>query len=292
MDISKDLFSPSHIRKILEKHSLALTNRFGQNFLINQNIARRILEYADLNQKDSVLEIGPGLGTLTFFIADLTQTVLAIEIDRGLARYLKDTAEECGLKNIFILGGDFLKIDPGAVYNFSTPEKVISNFPFNIALKAILRILEEYASVRWITGTVQQEIAERIVAKPGQKNYSYVSVYLQFLTNVTVMDKHISPKNFIPPPEVESSIIKVERVKSELPVGKRVFKRIVKASFRNRRKSLLNNLLALDSRMRKEEVEDLIRTHVRDVRVRAENLSVHEFVRLARELQKFFGTQS
>ncbi|KPJ80353.1 MAG: hypothetical protein AMS17_20595 [Spirochaetes bacterium DG_61] len=263
MDISKDLFSPSYIRKILEKHSLSLTNRFGQNFLVNQNIARRILEYADLNKKDSVLEIGPGLGTLTFFIADLTQTVFAIEIDRGLARYLKDRAEECGLKNIFILGGDFLKIDPVAVYNFSAPEKVISNFPFNIALKAILRILEEYASVRWITGTVQQEIAERIVAKPGQKNYSS--------------------------PEVESSIIKVERVKNELPVEKSVFKRIVKASFRNRRKSLVNNLLALDSRMRKEELEDLIRTHARDVRVRAEKLSVHEFVRLVRELQKLFG---
>ena len=289
MDISKDLFSPSYIRKILEKHSLSLTNRFGQNFLVNQNIARRILEYADLNKKDSVLEIGPGLGTLTFFIADLTQTVFAIEIDRGLARYLKDRAEECGVKNIIVLNGDFLKIDPSEVYNFSAPEKVISNFPFNIALKAILRILEEYASVRWITGTVQQEIAERIVAKPGQKNYSYVSVYLQFLSNIRVMDKHISPKNFIPPPEVESSIIKVERVKNELPVEKSVFKRIVKASFRNRRKSLVNNLLALDSRMRKEELEDLIRTHARDVRVRAEKLSVHEFVRLVRELQKLFG---
>jgi 16S rRNA (adenine1518-N6/adenine1519-N6)-dimethyltransferase len=283
MHSTKDLFSPSSIKAILRSRSLSLTHRFGQNFLLNRELARRILEHADLKRDDAVMEIGPGLGTLTFDIASRVRELVAVEIDGGFVRYLQEECRVRGAQNVHVLNGDFLRLDAKLVEQFATPGTAVSNFPFAIGLKSVMKILEEYQSVVLIVGTVQQEIAERIVSHPGEKNYSWVSVYLQLLARTRVLQAHISPRNFFPPPEVKSAIIRVERGTQELPVEKKLFREFVKAAFSSRRKSLVNNLLVAYTELGRQELEYALRKRKKDARIRAEKLSVGDFVDLALE---------
>ncbi len=291
MDDGKNIFSPSFITRTLREQSLSLKTKFGQNLLINRDLALRILQYSELRKNSTVLEIGPGLGALTFFLAERVKQVISVEIDGGLARYLKEKTHKLGLKNIELINGDFLRLHPDDIYadisDGGIPGKVVSNFPYNIALKAILKIIDEYESVDEVVGTVQNEIAKRIVSKPGEKNYSYISVYLQFLANSTIIKKNISPNNFFPAPEVESAIIRVSRVKQELPVKKNLFKKIVKAGFSNRRKNLVNNLLSADIGMKKSALQTIIRHHFHNIKIRAEQLSVMDFIELTKGLNQF-----
>jgi len=286
MYAARDLFSPSCIKKILGTHSLSLSRKLGQNFLINRQIAGRILEYANLKKEDRVLEVGSGLGTLTFFIAERTEAVVAVELDGGFSRYLHQVCKTLGVKNVYVLNEDFLRLDPRSVCRYTEPSTAVSNFPYSIALKAILKILEEYPSVRRIVGTVQQEIAERITAKPGEKNYSSVSVCLQFLSRMSILESHIAPGNFYPAPEVESSVISIDRRGETQSVELSIFREIVRASFANRRKSLVNNLLTSKMGVKRVEIEPIIRERFGDVKVRAERLSVWEFTVLAKEIQR------
>ena len=289
MYVARDLFSPSCIKQILETYSLSPNRKFGQNFLVNRQIAGRILEYTDLKRGDSVLEVGPGLGTLTFSIAEKTKAVIAIEIDGGFARYLQKACETLGVRNVYILNEDFLRLDPSRVFQHSEPSTAISNFPYSIALKAILKILEEYQNVRRIVGTVQQEIAERIAAKPGEKNYSSVSVYLRFLARTNILESHIAPGSFFPSPDVESSVISVERRRDEKQIERFVFRTILRAAFANRRKSLVNNLLATNMRLNRAQIERIVGTQLGDIKIRAEKLTVEEFVTIALEIQPLVG---
>lgn len=196
LDSVKNIFSPSFIIHILKKHAFSLKKKYGQNFLINRDIAARILELADLNKDCTVLEIGPGLGTLTFLIAKHAKRIIAVEIDRGFSRYLQDEMDKLGFRNVCIINKDFLRLKKSDLPLLDNPDKVISNFPYCIGIKALLKIVDEFQSVERIIGTVQKELAERITAKPRTKNYSYVSVYLQYLTRVRIIEKNISPKIF------------------------------------------------------------------------------------------------
>jgi 16S rRNA (adenine1518-N6/adenine1519-N6)-dimethyltransferase len=284
----KRLFTPSFIAETLSARHLSLRSRHGQNFLISRNVAERILEHAALRTGDTVLEIGPGLGQLTFLLAERVKKVIAVEIDGGVARYLRDTVSALGLRNVTIVDGDFLDGD----FSGSGARSVVSNFPYGIAIKAVLKILRELRGVTGITGMVQREIADRMTAKPDSKDYAAVSVVLQFLAEARVLERHIAPGNFFPVPEVTSAVISVRRRVAKGRVDAGLFERVVKAGFSRRRKTLFGNLVKAGilpgadgpgaAHRVRNEVGDFISRRFRNAKVRAESLSVDDFVEVAR----------
>ncbi len=287
MDYTQRIFSPSHIISILKKNNLSCTSKFGQNLLINRDIAERILKYSALKKEDSVLEIGPGLGPLTFMIAKRTKCVIACEVDRGFARLLKKKADDLEYRNISVINKDFLKLQKKDIAGPLFPNKVISNFPYSIGIKAILKIIDEFQIIERITGTVQEELAERITSKPGRKSYSWVSVYLQYKAHIQHIEKHISPQNFFPVPEVYSSIINIEPLNRDSSVEDKFFKTIVKSGFSSRRKNLVNNLSSLNMNIGKEKLAIIIFELFQNKKVRAEELTVKDFVKLSQVLVQF-----
>ncbi len=279
------ILSPSGIIRVLRENNLALKQRYGQNLLINHDIASYIITTADLCAHDTVLEIGPGLGALTFSIARQVETVIACEVDRGFARVLRQKAQELGFRNIRVVEADFLKADLSALDGACTPTTVISNFPYSIGIRAMIKIIEEYPRVRRITGTVQEEIAQRMTAKPGAKNYSSVSVYLQYMAEIAVSMRKISPSNFFPRPEVYSAVVGMDLKRGDFPVNPLFFKRVAKMGFSSRRKNLVNNLSSSELGVGKDRLRDVVRESFDDERIRAEDLSVGDFITLCKKLK-------
>jgi 16S rRNA (adenine1518-N6/adenine1519-N6)-dimethyltransferase len=280
VDHLNKVFSPSYITEVLKKRGMSLKKRYGQNFLINRDLAGKIIKHADLDESCTVLEIGPGLGTLTFLLSAEVRRVIAVEIDSGFCRYLEETAAQAQTGNVTVINKDFLALSTDHPDLSDKPDRVVSNFPYSAGIKSILKAVDDFESVVNITGTVQKELADRLIAKPGSKNYSYVSVYLQYVSRMRVLDNHISPANFFPSPEVVSSLIEVKPVRGTLPVEPEIFKRFVRASFANRRKNLVNNLKSADIRFDKEKLKTIVRERFRDIRIRAESLSVEDFTNL------------
>jgi 16S rRNA (adenine1518-N6/adenine1519-N6)-dimethyltransferase len=285
--IVKKVFTPSYISEILKNRNLSLKKRYGQNFLINRDLAEKILKHADLSVSDTVLEIGPGLGTLTFLMSEKVKQITAVEIDFGFSKYLQEIVERAKTGNIKIINKDFLQINSDDLLSSEQPQKVISNFPYSSGIKAILKIVDDFKSVERIIGTVQKELADRLTAKPGSKNYAFVSVYLQYVSRIRILEQNISPGNFFPSPEVISSLIEVKRVKGDLPVDPEVFKIVARSGFANRRKNLINNIKLSNIKIDKEELIKLIRYRFRDLKIRAESLSVEDFVELTGDIQPF-----
>lgn len=287
LDYVKNIFSPSFIINVLQEHALSQKKKYGQNFLINRDIASRIIKLADLNKDSTVLEIGPGLGTLTFLIAKQVKRIIAVEIDRGFTRYLQNEIEKLGFRNVCIINKDFLRLKKNDLHLLENPDKVISNFPYCIGIKALLKIVDEFQSVDRIIGTVQKELADRITAKPGVKNYSFVSVYLQYLSRVRVIEKNISPKNFFPSPEVTSSLIELQPVHETVPIEAGIFKKIVKASFSNRRKNIVNNLHMSEIGIDQHVLKQIVSERFKNVKIRAEALSIQDFIELSGDIMRF-----
>jgi 16S rRNA (adenine1518-N6/adenine1519-N6)-dimethyltransferase len=281
------LFSPSFIIDILKQNNLSLKKSMGQNLLINHDLATRIIKYAEIKTTDRVLEIGPGLGTMTLLLAEFAEQVIAVEIDAGFVRFMKRQLEKFELGNIYIIHGDFLDRRIEELIARYNPNKVVSNFPYSVAMKALIRIAEKFWDVSRITGTVQRELAERITALPGKKEYSAVSVYLQYLTNTMVVQKRISPQNFFPVPEVESSIVDMRRLDRHAMEEVNFFRDVVRVGFSGKRKQLIKNLQGLHLSISKDEIERIVEELFDDRKIRAERLSVDDFSRLAEILRGY-----
>ncbi len=279
----KNLYVPSFISSILKNEGIALRKSFGQNFLINRDIARRLFDYAQLDGSDTVLEIGPGLGTLTFALAQRVKRVIAVELDRGLARYLENKIEEFSVPNIDIVHGDFMKLRTSDFAALCSADKVVSNLPYSIGIRALLKIIDDMNSIQSITGTVQKEIAMRLTANPGMKEYAYVSVVVQCAADIHVPKKNIAAENFFPRPEVESAIISLV-MRPERVTCKTEFRDIVRAGFSNRRKNLVNNLLSLGFGISKKQLQDIVKHLFHNEHVRAQQLAVEDFMRLTERL--------
>ncbi len=280
-----NLFSPSAIARILRERGLRLRSAMGQNFLINPGTAGRILDYAGLGPEDTVLEVGPGLGTLTLLMAPRVAEVVAVEVDGGLAAYLEQRLRDEGAVNVRLVRGDILKIPARELEGARPPNKSVSNFPYSAGIRSLIRILEELPSLELIVGTVQRELAERVAAAPGRPEYAFVSVYLQLRAEVKVLER-VPPTHFFPRPRVESAVISLRsRMGSLDPAFAARFKRVAKAAFAGRRKSLVNNLAALDLSLVKPVISSLVGDLFGDPGVRAERLSVQDFVRLTEALE-------
>jgi 16S rRNA (adenine1518-N6/adenine1519-N6)-dimethyltransferase len=265
------IFSPSFIIDTLKQNNLSLKKSMGQNLLINHDLATRIIQYAEIKGTDRVLEIGPGLGTMTFLLAKYAEQVIAVEIDAGFVRFMKGQLEKFELGNIVIIHGDILNRRIEELVARYNPNKVVSNFPYRVAMRALVRIAEGFWDV----------------AIPGKKEYSAVSVYLQYLTNTTVVQKRISPQNFFPVPEVESSIVDIKRLNRRAMEEINFFRDVVRIGFSGKRKQLIKNLQGLPLVISKDEIERIVEELFNDRKIRAERLSVDDFRRLAETLRVY-----
>ncbi len=280
------LTSPSTINEIKRRYNFYFNKRYGQNFLTDVNIIEKILDGAEVTKEDYILEIGPGIGTLTQYLCERAAFVLAVEIDKHLIPILDETLAD--YSNVTVLNKDILRMSIGDELAKITdkPFKVIANLPYYITSEIVMNLLENYLPVESITVMVQKEVAERMVAPPGKKDYGSLSVAVQYYSRpeiITVVPKTV----FIPQPKVESCVIKLNVLdKPPVQTEKDDFFKVVRASFSMRRKTILNCLSA-GLEMDKKEVQEILqRSNVDPVR-RGETLSLEEFATVANKYRAF-----
>ncbi|OGP83649.1 MAG: ribosomal RNA small subunit methyltransferase A [Deltaproteobacteria bacterium RBG_16_54_11] len=271
----------------LRSRGISPKQALGQHFLIDQGIAQKIVRLATLEPEDCVVEIGPGMGVLTFLMLPLVKKVIAVELDPGMADYLKEKAQ--GMASLIIIRQDALGFD------FSTAAKaadrrlkVVANLPYNISTPVIFRLLESRLFFSHLTLMLQREVAQRISASPGNKEYGPLSIFIQLYTSPKIMMR-VPPEAFYPSPKVESALVGFEILeRPRIAIGDDgFFQKVVRASFAQRRKTLLNALknspLALGSG---KEIEAALVAAGIDPRRRAETLDLIEFQRLAEALHE------
>lgn len=280
------LYAPSTIRDIKEKYGFKLSKSLGQNFLTDKNIIDKIIDATDITDEDLVIEIGPGIGVLTYEAAQQAKKVIAVEIDKNLIPILKDTLRE--FDNVEVINQDVLKTDLNQIIaeEGCRETKIIGNLPYYITTPIIMGILEKNTHADSITIMMQKEVADRIKAGPGSKTYGALSVAVQYYCEVTTVA--IVPKEvFFPAPKVDSAVLKLE-IRKEKPVellDEKMFFRCIKAGFGQRRKTLSNSLMGLGD-VTKEQVKTCLETLGIDEKRRAETLSLEEFAQLANYFSK------
>lgn len=278
----KRLYSPSYIKEILQEYGFRFSKSLGQNFLIDGNIVRKICEDGNITKEDNVLEIGPGIGTLTEELSLRAKKVVAVEIDKALLPILDETLENCS--NVEIVHGDILDIDLNKLFQekFETGNiKVVANLPYYVTTPIIGKLLEYELDLDSIIVMVQKEVADRIVAEPGNKQYSSLTVFVNYYTNPQILFK--VPKTvFMPRPKVDSAVIKLDLKKDDISiVDKKLFFKIVRAAFGKRRKTLLNALSSGDLGITKDELREILKRVDIEPSERAENLKLEDFIKIS-----------
>ena len=275
-------------RDLIKKHDFKITKRFGQNFLVDESVLKTIIDCSELSKEDCVLEIGPGMGVMTQVLCEKAGEVLAVEIDRELIPILKVSL--FGLENVKVINEDILKLDLNKVLeeNFgSTAVKVVANLPYYITTPIIMKLLEENINFKSITVMVQKEVGERLCATPGGKEYGAITVAVQYRC-IPRQVLIVPPESFIPRPAVESMVIRLDS-RDEPPVtliDEKLYFRVVKASFGQRRKTLLNALASGNLGKSKEELKSILSKNNIDEKRRGETLSLEEFATIANELSQ------
>lgn len=278
----KKIGTITRTKETILENNFHIKKKFGQNFLIDQNILRKISEIPSIDKETLVVEIGPGLGSLTEFLLESSKYVLAYEIDLDLVKILKDTIKD---DNLFVIGDDFLKRNLDDDINNLELEFskviVVANLPYYITTPIVLKVIEESLLVKEIVVMTQYEVAKRLSSKPSTKDYNSLSVAIQYRAIVTIAMK--VPKNvFIPAPNVDSAVIKLEIIENiaNKPISEEHFYNLVRSSFTQRRKTLVNNLnsrFGVEKNILIEYLEDL----EINPQTRAENLEVSDFIKLS-----------
>ena len=272
------------IRNELREHGLFPKKGLGQHFLIDPNILNKVILTAQVRKEDTVLEIGPGLGGMTLELARQAKRVIAIEIDPRLVEILKKKMD--GILNTELVKGDILKMDFNRFYNQERhPIKVVANLPYQISTPLLFRFIESKPLFSSFTLMLQKEVAERMVASPGRKEYGPLSIFVQLLLNLSIRFI-IKPSAFYPPPKVDSAVVHMEWKDQPLLDIKNEpwFKKVVKASFAYRRKTLMNALKHSDLPL-PENPEGRMGKIGIDPRRRPETLTIQEFASLAGALK-------
>ena len=279
------LGNPKYTIEVLQKYNFAFQKRFGQNFLIDTHVLEKIIEASKITKDDFVLEIGPGIGTMTQYLAEAAREVVAVEIDKTLIPILEnDTLKDWD--NVTVINEDILKVDIAALAqekNGGKPIKVVANLTYYITTPIIMGLFENEVPVESITVMVQKEVADRMQTGPGNKDYGALSLAVQYYADPYIV-ANVPPNCFMPRPKVGSAVIRLT-CHQEKPVqvqDEKLMFNIIRASFNQRRKTLANglkNAATLD--FTKEEVEAAIDALGKGASVRGETLTLEEFARLS-----------
>ena len=269
--------SPEVVHYICKRFDIKMSKKLGQNFLIKRGIVDEIVHAAELKPGEPVLEVGPGIGTLTQGLAQSGADVTAIELDRRLLEVLDTTL--ASYDNVRIIHGDVLKLDVPSIMNHK-PFKVVANLPYYITTPIIMSLLESKLPIERLVVMVQKEVALRMVAKPGTKDYGALSVAVQYYTEPDIV-LDVPPKSFLPAPAVTSSVIRcVLRDKPPVDViDEKLFFRVVKAGFAQRRKTFSNTMKTTG--LSKDRIEELLAKANIDGQRRGETFTLQEFADVA-----------
>lgn len=278
------LGTPSATKEIINKYSFAFQKKFGQNFLIDSNVLESIIRGAEITKDDFVLEIGPGIGTMTQYLCESARQVVAVEIDKMLIPILEDTLSE--YDNVEVINQDVLKVDIKSLAeekNNGKPIKVVANLPYYITTPIIMGLFESGVPIDSITIMVQKEVADRMQTGPGSKDYGALSLAVQYYATAKVI-LNVSATCFMPRPNVDSAVIKLTRHKEptvNVADEKLMFK-IIRASFNQRRKALVNGLKnSPELSFSKEQIVKAIEKIGKPETIRGEALTLEEFAELA-----------
>ena len=282
--MNQKLSDPKKTIEVIQKYQFAFQKRFGQNFLIDAHVLEKIVSAAGITKDYCVLEIGPGIGTMTQYLAESAGQVIAVEIDTNLLPILADTLEE--YSNVKVINQDILKVDINELvkeYNNGRPIKVVANLPYYITTPIIMGLFESNVPIDNITVMVQKEVADRMQVGPGSKDYGALSLAVQYYASPYIV-ANVPPNCFIPRPNVGSAVIRLTRYQ-EPPVQvkdpKLMFK-LIRASFNQRRKTLQNGLNnSPEISFSKEEITKAIESLGVSPSVRGEALSLEQFAQLA-----------
>lgn len=283
------LSNPKKTIEVIQKYNFDFQKKFGQNFLIDGRVLDKIIDAANISKEDFVLEIGPGIGTMTQYLAENAREVMAVEIDKNLIPILEDTLAE--YENVSILNEDILKVDIGKIAeerNGGKPIKVVANLPYYITTPIIMGLFESHVPVESITVMVQKEVADRMQSGPGTKDYGALSLAVQYYAKPYIV-ANVPPNCFMPRPKVGSAVIRLTKYqKPEIYVkNEKLMFQLIRASFNQRRKTLQNgikNFSELD--FSKEQVVEALEEMGVSLTVRGEALTLEQFAQLSNLLDR------
>lgn len=282
------LGEPQRTIAVLQKYNFHFQKKFGQNFLIDTHVLERIISEAGVTENDFVVEIGPGIGTMTQYLCEAAGAVAAVEIDKNLIPILHDTLRE--YDNVEIINEDILKVDIAALAeekNGGKPIKVVANLPYYITTPIIMGLFESHVPIESITVMVQKEVADRMQCGPGSKDYGALSLAVQYYAKPEIV-ANVPPNCFMPRPNVGSAVIRLTR--HEKPpvevIDEKLMFRLIRASFNQRRKTLVNGLKnASDLTFTKDQIETAIKAIGQPLTIRGEALTLEQFAQLANQLK-------
>ena len=278
------LGNPKNTIEVLQKYNFNFQKKFGQNFLIDTSVLEEIIDAAEITKDDFVLEIGPGIGTMTQYLCEAAREVVAVEIDTNLIPILKDTLS--AYDNVEVLNQDILKVDIASLAkerNNDRPIKVVANLPYYITTPIIMGLFESRVPIDSITIMVQKEVADRMQEGPGSKEYGALSLAVQYYAKPEIV-VNVPPSCFMPQPKVGSAVIRLTR-HEQSPVeveDEKLMFQVIRASFNQRRKTLANGLNNFGGfGLSKEEIQTCIEELGVPVNIRGEALSLEQFAELA-----------
>jgi len=279
---------PQNTIAVLQKYNFNFQKKFGQNFLIDTHVLDKIIGSAEITKDDCVLEIGPGIGTMTQYLAESAGTVIAVEIDKALIPILEDTLSE--YDNVTVINDDILKVDIAKIVdekNGGKPIKVVANLPYYITTPIIMGLFESHVPLDSITIMVQKEVADRMQVGPGTKDYGALSLAVQYYAKPQIV-ANVPPNCFIPRPNVGSAVIRLTRYK-EPPVqveNEAFMFSIIRASFNQRRKTLVNGLTNANLGISKEQILAALEEMGQTPTVRGETFTLEQFAKFSNLLGK------
>lgn len=278
------LGNPGKTKEVMQRHDFAVKKKFGQNFLIDENILKKIVSAAEITKDDMVLEIGPGIGTMTQYLCEAAREVVAVEIDTKLLPVLEDTLSE--YSNVTVINQDILKVDIVSLAkekNGGKPIKVVANLPYYITTPIIMGLFESHAPLKSITIMIQSEVADRMKASPGSKIYGALSLAVQYYSDIEIVTE-VPPLCFLPAPKVGSTVVNLlrcEEPKVKVNNESLMFA-LIRASFNQRRKTLANGLKnAPLLNYSRDQILGAIEAIGKKPTVRGEELTLEEFAKLS-----------
>ena len=277
-------------RKIMKKFNIVANKRYGQNFLIDDNILEEIVNSADITKDDLVIEIGPGLGNLTEYILSRAKYAILVEIDLKMIKVLKDRFKD--RKNYILINDDILKVNIDKLIEEIKSKndlsfrsvKVVANLPYYITTPIIFKLLEDENSISDITVMVQKEVAQRMVAKPKSKDFGILTLMVDYFSNANIIVL-VPNSSFIPEPGVMSAVINLKKNRKYSVKNEKMFFELIHKAFAQRRKKMINSLSSTNfNNMTKQELEDLFKRCNLDFNTRAEELTIEEFIELVNNI--------